>query len=76
MATIGRNLAVADLPFMKFKGFIAWAIWLFVHLMSILGVKNRLFIFLNWAWNYMTFDQTLRLLLKPIPKVKDRAPKN
>lgn len=72
MATIGRNLAVADLPFMKFKGFIAWAIWLFVHLMSILGVKNRLFIFLNWAWNYMTFDQTLRLLLKPIPKVKDR----
>lgn len=72
MATIGRNLAVADLPFMKFKGFIAWIIWLFVHLMSILGVKNRLFIFLNWAWNYMTFDQTLRLLLKPTPKVKDR----
>jgi NADH dehydrogenase len=72
MATIGRNLAVADLPFMKFKGFIAWAIWLFVHLMSILGVKNRLFIFLNWAWNYVTFDQSLRLLLKPIPKVKDR----
>ena len=75
MATIGRNLAVADLPFMKFKGFAAWAIWLFVHLMSILGVKNRLFIFLNWAWNYITFDQTLRLLLKPVPKVKDRTPK-
>lgn len=73
LATIGRNLAVADLPFMKFKGFVAWVVWLFVHLMSILGVKNRLFIFLNWAWNYMTFDQTLRLLLKPIPKVKDRA---
>ena len=72
LATIGRNLAVADLPFMKFRGFIAWAIWLFVHLMSILGVKNRLFIFLNWAWNYITFDQTLRLLLKPIPKVRDR----
>lgn len=75
MATIGRNLAVADLPFMRFKGFMAWAIWLFVHLMSILGVKNRLFIFLNWAWNYTTFDQTLRLLLKPIPKVKDRGQK-
>ena len=73
LATIGRNLAVADLPFMKFKGTVAWVIWLFVHLMSILGVKNRLFIFLNWAWNYMTFDQTLRLLLKPIPKVKDRS---
>lgn len=72
MATIGRNLAVADLPFVKLKGFIAWMTWLFVHLMSILGVKNRLFIFLNWAWNYITFDQTLRLLLKPIPKVKYR----
>jgi NADH dehydrogenase len=72
LATIGRNLAVADFPFMKIKGFAAWIVWLFVHLMSILGVKNRLFIFLNWAWNYLTFDQTLRLLLKPIPKVKDR----
>jgi len=75
MATIGRNLAVADLPFMKFKGTIAWIIWLFVHLMSILGVKNRMIIFMNWAWNYLTFDQTLRLLLKPIPKVKDRKQK-
>ena len=73
MATIGRNLAVADLPLMKFRGFIAWVIWLFVHLMAILGVKNKLFIFLNWAWNYVTFDQTLRLLLKPVPKVKDRT---
>ena len=72
LATIGRNLAVADLPFLKFRGFIAWVIWLFVHLMSIVGVKNRFFIFLNWAWNYLTFDQTLRLLLKPVPKIKDR----
>jgi NADH dehydrogenase len=50
LATIGRNLAVADLPFIKLKGFLAWIIWLFVHLMSILGVKNRLIIFINWAW--------------------------
>ena len=68
MATIGRNLAVADFPFIHLKGFIAWLIWLFVHLMSILGVKNRLMIFINWAWNYLTYDQTLRLLLKPKPK--------
>ena len=72
MATIGRNLAVADLPMIKLKGIIAWLIWLFVHLMSILGIKNRFFIFINWAWNYFTFDQTLRLLLSPTPKVKYR----
>ena len=72
LATVGRNLAVADFPYIHLKGFIAWLLWLFVHLMSILGVKNRMVIFINWAWNYLTFDQTLRLLLKPKPKVKDR----
>ncbi|MFA5326578.1 MAG: FAD-dependent oxidoreductase, partial [Prolixibacteraceae bacterium] len=63
MATIGRNRAVADLPFLKFSGFIAWLTWMFVHLMSIVGVKNRLLIFINWMWNYMTYDQSLRLIL-------------
>lgn len=64
MATVGRNLAVADLKHMKFGGFTAWALWLFVHLMSIVGTKNRLFIFLNWMWSYITFDQSLRLVIK------------
>jgi NADH:quinone reductase (non-electrogenic) len=64
MATIGRNRAVADLPFVKFSGFFAWIFWLLVHLFQILGVKNRLFIFLNWTWGYFTFDQSLRLILK------------
>lgn len=63
MATIGRNRAVADLPFLKFSGFIAWLTWMFVHLMAIVGVKNRLLIFINWLWNYMTYDQSLRLIL-------------
>jgi len=63
MATIGRNRAVADLPFLKFSGFIAWLTWMFVHLMSIVGVKNRLLIFINWMWNYLTYDQSLRLIL-------------
>ena len=63
MATIGRNRAVADLPFIKFSGFIAWLTWMFVHLMAIVGVKNRLLIFINWMWNYMTYDQSLRLIL-------------
>ena len=63
MATIGRNLAVADLGFIRISGLPAWMLWLFVHLMSIVGTKNRLFIFINWMWSYFTFDQSLRLLI-------------
>lgn len=70
MATIGRNRAVADLPFLKFSGFIAWLAWMFVHLMAIVGVKNRLLIFINWMWNYMTYDQSLRLILWAARKEK------
>ncbi|WP_026952962.1 NAD(P)/FAD-dependent oxidoreductase [Algoriphagus mannitolivorans] len=65
MATVGRKLAVVDLPFLKFQGLFAWMTWLFVHLMAILGVKNKLFIFLDWSWNYLSFDPSLRLLIKP-----------
>ncbi|MGQ1911159.1 NAD(P)/FAD-dependent oxidoreductase [Marinifilum sp. RC60d5] len=65
LATIGKNLAVADLPGIKMHGFIAWALWLFVHLMAIVGVKNRFFILINWVWNYFTSDQSLRVLIKP-----------
>ncbi len=64
MATIGRNKAVADLPYLKFQGFFAWIVWMFVHLMAIVGVKNRLFVFINWAWNYFTYDQSLRLIIE------------
>jgi len=64
MATVGRNLAVVDIPKPKlhFKGLLAWLIWMSLHLMLILGVKNRLFVFLNWVYNYVTRDQSLRLL--------------
>jgi NADH dehydrogenase len=72
MATIGRNLAVVELPFLKLQGSIAWFIWMFVHLMLILGVKNRLLIFINWAWSYLTFDQSLRLLIKPVNRKIDK----
>lgn len=64
MATIGRNRAVVDLPRFKFKGFFAWLVWLFVHLFSILGVKNKVMVFINWIWNYFTYDQSLRLIIK------------
>ncbi len=64
MATIGRNRAVVDLPRFKFQGFFAWVVWLFVHLFALIGVKNRLFVFLNWIWNYFTYDQSLRLIIR------------
>ena len=63
MATIGRNKAVVDLPFYHFKGYLAWLVWMFLHLMLILSVKNKLIIFINWAWAYMTKDTSLRLIL-------------
>jgi len=72
LATIGRNLAVADLPGFKLSGFMAWVLWSFVHLFTIVGVKNRLSIFINWSWNYFTYDQSLRLLIKP--KTRIQAP--
>ena len=71
MATVGRNLAVVDLPFVRFHGFFAWLIWMFIHLMSIVGVKNRMLIFINWLWYYITYDQSLRLIIRPSVKRKN-----
>lgn len=64
MATIGKYRAVVDLPFIKFQGFFAWYIWMFLHLMLILSVRNKLAIFFNWAWSYIMKDSSLRLILK------------
>lgn len=64
MATIGRNKAVVDLTFVKFNGYFAWIVWMFLHLMLILSVRNKLIIFINWAWAYITKDTSLRLILK------------
>lgn len=68
MATVGKHLAVVDLPNIKFQGFLAWVFWMFLHLMLILGVKNKLIIFVNWLWKYFTSDQSLRLIIKPFKK--------
>lgn len=72
MATVGRNLAVVDIPKPKlhFGGFFAWLIWMFLHLLLLLGVKNRLFVFLNWFINYFTHDQSLRLIFKSFNRPK------
>lgn len=64
MATIGRHRAVADLPFVELKGFFAWVLWSVVHLLSIIGVKNKIMVFLDWSWKYVTYDQALRLLIR------------
>ena len=63
MATIGRNKAVVDLPKFKFTGYFAWLFWMFLHLMLILSTRNKLIIFINWAWAYITKDTSLRLIL-------------
>lgn len=65
MATIGRNKAVVDLPRIKMQGFFAWTLWLFVHLFSLIGKKNKVIVLLNWMWNYMSYDQSLRLIIRP-----------
>lgn len=64
MATIGRKKAVVEIGRLKFGGFFAWLLWLVVHLRSILGVRNKTIVFLNWMWNYFNYKQSLRLILK------------
>ena len=68
MATIGRNLAVVDLPNYHFSGVFAWFVWMFVHLFSLIGFKNKAVVFLNWVYNYIWFDREGRLIIRPYKK--------
>ena len=65
MATIGRNKAVVDLPKWKFQGVFAWFVWMFVHLFSLIGFRNKAIVFLNWVYNYIRFDRETRLIIRP-----------
>ncbi|MEZ4923214.1 MAG: NAD(P)/FAD-dependent oxidoreductase [Crocinitomicaceae bacterium] len=65
MATIGRNLAVVDLKRTKIQGAMAWMIWMFVHLMLLVGFRNRVVVFINWTWNYFRYNNGLRLIIRP-----------
>lgn len=65
MATIGKHRAVVDLPNFKFQGFLAWYFWMFLHLMLILSVRNKIAIFFNWMWSYFNKDSSLRLIIQP-----------
>jgi NADH dehydrogenase len=75
MATIGRNRAVADLKILKkeyrTQGFRAWLIWMFIHLISVIGFRNRLAVLLNWTWSYFSYDKGIRLI---IGKKKENTP--
>lgn len=64
MATIGRNRAVADVRKLHLRGFVAWLAWMFVHLITLVGFRNKLVVFINWVYNYFTYDKALRLIIR------------
>ena len=68
MATIGRSRAVCELPHWKTQGVLAWFIWLIVHLMALVGFRNRVVVFFNWAYNFFNFNRDIRLIIRPFPK--------
>lgn len=71
MATIGRKRAVVDLPGgIKFSGFFAWIVWMFVHILYLVGFRNKLVVFSNWVWNYFTYDRGIRLIIRPFDMEK------
>lgn len=77
MATVGKKKAVVDLPKMSFQGRFAWFFWMFLHLMLILSVRNKLMIFINWMIGYFTNDSSLRLIIAPSKKQgRESKPKN
>lgn len=65
LATIGRHAAVADLGKLHFGGVVAWWLWLWVHILSIIGMKNKVLVFIDWVWSYVTYDVSLRLFIRP-----------
>ena len=65
MATVGRNKAVVDLSRGSFAGFLAWLVWIFVHLMALVGFRNKVIVFFNWLYNYINYDKATRIILRP-----------
>lgn len=68
MATVGKNLAVVELSKLRFQGIFAWFVWMFVHLMLLVGFRNRVVVFVNWTWNYFRYNNGLRLIIRPYKK--------
>ena len=75
MATIGRNAAVAELAFhIRLRGVLGWWAWLLVHLVRLMGFRNRLAVFFNWAWSYATYDRQARIIVHPEDRASRPAP--
>lgn len=70
LATIGRNRAVADFPVIRLQGRLAWFTWIFIHLMQLVGFRNRLVVFVNWMWSYLSYDSAIRLIIRPFIRRK------
>ena len=68
MATIGKHRAVVDLPFWRFQGVFAWYVWIFVHIFSIVGFKNKLSALWDWAYNFFTYDRAVQLIINPFSR--------
>ncbi|WP_185867002.1 NAD(P)/FAD-dependent oxidoreductase [Blattabacterium cuenoti] len=71
MATIGRNKAVCDFPYLKLKGFLAWIVWMFVHLVSLVGFRNRAIALTNWVIQYFHYNKSVRLIIRPFYRKKN-----
>ncbi len=71
MLTIGRNAAAAHIYGVTFKGFLAWILWIMVHLLKLIGFRNRLSVLINWAWDYFFYERTVRLIFPDHSKRKD-----
>jgi NADH:ubiquinone reductase (H+-translocating) len=63
MATVGRNKAVVDMKTVKFQGFFAWFVWMFIHLISLIGFRNKFFVLMNWLMSYFSYDKSNRLII-------------
>jgi NADH dehydrogenase len=71
MATVGRNKAVVDIGKIRFQGVFAWFTWMFVHLMTLVGFRNKIIVFVNWLWSYFSYDRGTRLIIRTF--AKDRS---
>jgi NADH dehydrogenase len=75
MATIGRNKAVAEVKSFKFSGLFAWVIWMFVHLMALVGFRNKAVTFVNWLYAYFNYDKGARLIIRPFSRMTSKTNK-
>ena len=75
LATIGRSRAVADLGKLHISGYFAWLAWLFIHLLFLIGFRNRLFVMIEWAWAYLTYNHSARLITEPAEKEPAEKPR-